>query len=240
MYWNQVDFSFVEIPTEIGALQRLRTLDIEFNLFSGPIPPFIFNLSSLVILGLSGNNFTGGLPDDICEDLPSLGGLYLSYNQLSGQLPSTLWRCENLGDVALAYNQFIGSIPRSVGNLTRVKRIFLGVNYLSGTLLTLLFQLCNCSYTSKTNLALYYEYVLSYMKLKLCWMLVYFIEYKLLISHITWQKFVIVGERFVLGLSWPRKLTSASLCLSTKAFSSIMDAKDCLSLEIAKCSIHRV
>lgn len=124
----------LDIPAEIGKLGRLKTLNLESNLISGPIPGPIFNLSSLLALDLTRNNFTGGLPDHICENLPALKGLYLSVNHLSGRLPSTLWLCENLRDVGLADNEFTGSIPTNFGNLTWAKQIALWGNYLSGTI----------------------------------------------------------------------------------------------------------
>uniref|UniRef100_A0A9I9CF62 non-specific serine/threonine protein kinase n=1 Tax=Cucumis melo TaxID=3656 RepID=A0A9I9CF62_CUCME len=121
-----------EIPSEIGKLGRLKTLNLESNLISGPIPEGVFNLSSLIALDLTRNNFTGGLPDDICENLPALKGLYLSVNHLSGRLPSTLWQCENIVDVGMADNEFTGSIPTNFRNLTWAKQIVLWGNYLSG------------------------------------------------------------------------------------------------------------
>ncbi|XP_038722006.1 probable leucine-rich repeat receptor-like protein kinase At1g35710 [Tripterygium wilfordii] len=71
----------------------------------GPIPFFIFNMSSLTTIYLEGNDLFGSLPKDTCQHLPLL----------------------NLGQ-----NKLIGGIPKSVGNGTLLKGSYLAPNYLKG------------------------------------------------------------------------------------------------------------
>ena len=71
---------------------------------------------------------------DMCDRIPNLNGLYLSYNQLSGQIPTSLHKCAKLQLISLSYNEFIGSIPKGIGNLSELEVLYLGQNYLTGTI----------------------------------------------------------------------------------------------------------
>ncbi|XP_004295582.1 PREDICTED: probable LRR receptor-like serine/threonine-protein kinase At3g47570-like [Fragaria vesca subsp. vesca] len=125
---------FKEIPNEIGALIQLEMLSVKHNALNGPIPITVFNMSSLVILDFYGNNLSGNLPDNICQHLPSIQGLYLGYNQLDGPLPSKWSQCKQLLSVLSATNNFSGRIPTSIGNLTQIKTIDFSYNSLTGTI----------------------------------------------------------------------------------------------------------
>ncbi|KAL6282451.1 hypothetical protein ACE6H2_013380 [Prunus campanulata] len=126
--------NFNEIPKEIGFLHQLETLDVEFNVLKGHVPVVVFNMSSLTTLALSGNSLSGGLPDNICQHLPSLQILGLGRNQFDGPLPSKLWQCRELLKLFLGENNFSGSIPKNIGNLTIMELINLSNNNLTGTI----------------------------------------------------------------------------------------------------------
>ncbi|XP_059671109.1 receptor kinase-like protein Xa21 [Cornus florida] len=70
----------------------------------------------------------------MCNNLPKLGGLHLSSNQLNGQIPSNLCKCRELQILSLSLNGFNGSIPREIGNLTMLKELYLGRNNLKGVI----------------------------------------------------------------------------------------------------------
>ncbi|KAH9772113.1 protein NSP-INTERACTING KINASE 1 [Citrus sinensis] len=50
------------IPTEIGKLSKLLTLDLSNNFFTGPIPSTVSHLETLQYLDLSYNNLSGPVP----------------------------------------------------------------------------------------------------------------------------------------------------------------------------------
>ncbi|KAH9698780.1 protein kinase domain-containing protein [Citrus sinensis] len=122
-----------EIPEELGNLAELEMLVLTSNLLTGAIPASIFNLSSmLTALDFTNNSLTGSFPDDTCQGLPRLKGLYMSYNQFKGPIPNNLWHCKDLSTVSLSFNQFTGRIPRDLGNSTKLKSLHLGLNNLIG------------------------------------------------------------------------------------------------------------
>ncbi|XP_021826532.1 LRR receptor-like serine/threonine-protein kinase EFR isoform X2 [Prunus avium] len=123
-----------EIPKEIGFLDHVEELYVSYNALKGPVPVVVFNMSSLTTLTLYGNSLSGGLPDNICQHLPSLQNLYLGRNQFDGPLPSKLWQCRELLILYLSENNFSGSIPKNIGNLTMMKEISLSFNNLTGTI----------------------------------------------------------------------------------------------------------
>ncbi|MFQ6658182.1 hypothetical protein Gotur_027561 [Gossypium turneri] len=70
----------------------------------------------------------------MCQHLPKLEGLHLSLNELSGNIPLSIGKCNNLQILSLSINQFTCIIPRSIGNLTRLRHLYLGFNNLEGTI----------------------------------------------------------------------------------------------------------
>ncbi|KAL2229054.1 UNVERIFIED_CONTAM: Receptor kinase-like protein Xa21 [Sesamum indicum] len=123
-----------KIPDEIGNLHNLKRLSLQFNKFDGLIPTTIFNISSLESLALTGNSLSGDLQGDLCRSLPRLNELYLSSNELDGQIPSNISQCSQLRLLSLSHNKFSGSVPSGIGNLTALEILYLGSNDLTGTI----------------------------------------------------------------------------------------------------------
>ncbi|KAL6330185.1 hypothetical protein AAG906_040106 [Vitis piasezkii] len=126
------------IPREIGNLSNLNSLQLGSCGISGPIPPEIFNISSLQRIDLTDNSLHGSLPMDICKHLHNLQGLYLSFNQLSGQLPTTLSLCGQLLSLSLWGNRF------TVGDLINLQNLKLSVNNLTGIIPEAILTSQNC------------------------------------------------------------------------------------------------
>ncbi|KAL6652027.1 hypothetical protein ACP70R_010952 [Stipagrostis hirtigluma subsp. patula] len=105
----------------------LILLDLSFNNITGQIPQALLNLNSLNFLFLGNNSLSGTLPSSIG---PSLTGLDLSYNQLSGNFPS--WASQNNLQLNLVANNFVinnsnsSILPSGLECLQRNTPCFLG------------------------------------------------------------------------------------------------------------------
>lgn len=84
-------------------------------------------------LYLSNNNLKGNLP---LELLSFTGPLFLdlSHNQLTGNIPVELGTLYNLYDLELGYNQLTGSIPPELAKLPNLQSLGLSNNQLSGSI----------------------------------------------------------------------------------------------------------
>ncbi|KAJ3299855.1 hypothetical protein HDU76_006207 [Blyttiomyces sp. JEL0837] len=68
---------------------------------------------------------------------------YLSQNQLSGSIPSSLGQLSNLVFLYLSSNQLSGDIPDAIGNLANLQYLYLSSNRLSGNIPDALSNLSN-------------------------------------------------------------------------------------------------
>ncbi|RKN03595.1 hypothetical protein D7036_13550 [Aquimarina sp. BL5] len=122
-----------EIPSSIGNLKSLRTLDVYSNKLSGIVPVEIGNLLALKELFLSGNNLSGNIPKSL-GNLHQLLILDAHDNNLYGEIPIELGSLQSLQTFSIADNKLTGSIPRELGQLTNLKKLFLYNNQLVGVL----------------------------------------------------------------------------------------------------------
>ncbi|XP_058216025.1 receptor-like protein EIX2 [Rhododendron vialii] len=117
------------LPDLSLRFQKYPTIDLSYNLLTGPIPPVPLNVSSL---NLSGNKFRGSLSFLCAITVEKLIYLDLSNNRLSGKLPYCLSRFKEVSILSLANNNFHGKIPSSIGSLSQIQTLNLRNNNLSG------------------------------------------------------------------------------------------------------------
>ena len=95
-------------------------------------------MSTLEVVNLRNNSLFSSLPFDMCKhNLHRLKRLRISYNELYGEIPSSLGQCSNLEYLSLHSNSFTGHMPTQIGNLTLLQELYLGANNLSGKILSL-------------------------------------------------------------------------------------------------------
>ena len=121
------------IPTQLGNLTNLTTLDFNYNQLSGSIPPQLGNLTNLTLLDLDNNQLSGSIPTQL-GNLTNLTGLHICGNQLTGSIPTQLGNLTNLTELYLCGNQLTGSIPPQLGNLTQLKDLALIANQITGSI----------------------------------------------------------------------------------------------------------
>ncbi|CAN6181544.1 unnamed protein product [Urochloa humidicola] len=121
----------------------LELIDMYNNNFSGPLPPFNANHTSLRYLHLGGNYFNGSIPTTF-GDLASLEYLGLNGNALTGRVPSSLSRLTRLREMYIGYfNQYAGGVPPEFGDLRSLVRLDMSSCSLTGPVPTSLSRLAN-------------------------------------------------------------------------------------------------
>ena len=122
-----------EIPSEIGNLQNLEILVLGMNNLSGPIQPSIFNISTITLINLFGNQLSGhlDLPPKVSYSLPNLRVFSLGKNKLTGTIPNSITNASKLTGLDLSFNSFSGLIPHTFGSLRFLSVLNLANNYLT-------------------------------------------------------------------------------------------------------------
>ncbi|WRX26041.1 Serine-threonine/tyrosine-protein kinase, partial [Theobroma cacao] len=121
-----------KIPDFIGNnWTKLASLKLEGNSFEGPIPSNIGNLTSLTILRISGI-YNGSSSLDFVRNLKNIADLVLRNVLLTGSIPTDIVEFQSLQKLDLSFNNLTGQIPSELFNMNSLT--FLGNNSLSGTL----------------------------------------------------------------------------------------------------------
>ncbi|KAL4618409.1 hypothetical protein ACB092_06G008100 [Castanea dentata] len=128
---NSLDFN--SILFWVFGLQNLVSLDLSENLFPGPIPVHLQNLTSLRHLDLSLTFFDSSIPNWLYS-FSHLEFLNLGYNNLQGRISSAIGNLTSAISIDLSSNELEGNVPRSIGNLSSLRSLDLGHNQINGTL----------------------------------------------------------------------------------------------------------
>ena len=130
------------IPSQLWTLVKLEVLVLAGNELSGPIPPAIGNLAQLHALDLSSNALQGPVPPEVGQ-LVHLDTLVLAGNSLTGGIPADLGHLSNLTFLDISGNQLTGPIPMHLGRLSNLEVLKLGKNQFTGPIPAEFSQLVN-------------------------------------------------------------------------------------------------
>ncbi|CAK7327378.1 unnamed protein product [Dovyalis caffra] len=125
------------LPTmNLSALRILRLGDNNFNHF---LPHWLSNISTLEVLDLSNSGIKGPTAHISWRKLCNLQLLYLSNNDVSGEiveLVEGLSECSNtsLEELQLVGNKLSGQIPESIGHFKYLRSLYLPSNSFSGSI----------------------------------------------------------------------------------------------------------
>ncbi len=125
------NYLYGSLPLSLGNLSNLVTLDLSTNNLSGEIPSSLGNLTKLQLLSLGGNNITGSIPVSF-GNLVNLTTLNLACN-ITGPIPSFLGNLTKLQTLKL-YGDLRDSIPAFLGNLSNLRVLAMGGSQLSGSI----------------------------------------------------------------------------------------------------------
>ena len=118
------------LPPELLSKSTMKILTLEENNFKGPLPD-ISSMTSLQMLSLFGNAFTGTIPS-YYGTLDGLSLLYLSNNDLTGTIPYQLGDMPSLAEFLLQDNSLTGTLPAELLALGSLHTINVSDNFLSG------------------------------------------------------------------------------------------------------------
>ncbi|KAL4574696.1 hypothetical protein LXL04_021532 [Taraxacum kok-saghyz] len=120
------------ISDDFQNFHHLSFLNISTNGFSTTLPKSLANLTSLVTMDVSENNFVGEFPEGFGIGATRLKTVNASSNNFSGFLPEYLANATSLETLDFRGSFFVGSIPKSYRNLRNLKFLGLSGNNLTG------------------------------------------------------------------------------------------------------------
>ncbi|PWA41035.1 Concanavalin A-like lectin/glucanase, subgroup [Artemisia annua] len=116
------------IPEILKSCSELELFDISRNNVSGEIP------MELERFDVSSNQLTGEIPAGICEGTYSLVLLHLSFNSLTGIIPSSFQYLSKLQELIIWNNVLSGEIPEEIRYVEALENLILDFNYLTGSI----------------------------------------------------------------------------------------------------------
>ncbi|KAH7657110.1 Non-specific serine/threonine protein kinase protein, partial [Dioscorea alata] len=136
--------------TSLVNCTSMQVLGLDSNQFSGKLPRSVANLSShLTMLLLGTNQLSGTFPQGI-ENYAQLTFLSMENNLFTGDVPFSIGRLSNLQKLYLYNNRFSGPIPSSIGFLTQLIDLRLDGNGFVGSIPSSIGQ---CKHLQSINLS---------------------------------------------------------------------------------------
>ncbi|KAG8478664.1 hypothetical protein CXB51_028529 [Gossypium anomalum] len=128
------------LPPLLVNSPRLSVVELSFNQLTGPIPGSFFTSTTLKSLNLSGNHLSGVIPLQgsrvnellVMSSYPQMESLDLSYNSLTGGLPSEIGNIAALKLLNLADNDLSGQLPSELSKLSNLEYLDLSGNNFKG------------------------------------------------------------------------------------------------------------
>ncbi|CAG7860648.1 unnamed protein product [Brassica rapa] len=114
-----------QVPESISNVATLQLLNLSANAFTGKIPQDLSLLNNLTVLDISSNHLDGSLPQDLQGT--SLHYLNLSHNQISGDIsPTFAQKVPPTIILDISFNNLTGPIPSTPPMLNQRAESFLG------------------------------------------------------------------------------------------------------------------
>ena len=133
------------IPTQLGEVRRLVSVDLSYNLLTGHCPRHLGLARQLRQCKLHNNKLSGVFPSELCY-LLHIQFVDFSNNRLTGRLPHEMEKMQRVWNVRLSENRLTGPIPTEIGAMTQLSELDLAHNGLTSTVPTEITQLQQLRY----------------------------------------------------------------------------------------------
>ncbi|KAK9725002.1 hypothetical protein RND81_05G114700 [Saponaria officinalis] len=122
------------VSLDFRKFQYLSYLELSDMNLKGDIQfiSTLANCSTMELLGLQGNKFTGSLPKTIANLSTTINVLDVGQNQIGGEIYAGISNLINLGFLEMSDNEFTGTIPYEFGNFQKLEQFDLSSNKLTG------------------------------------------------------------------------------------------------------------
>uniref|UniRef100_A0A8I6WS09 non-specific serine/threonine protein kinase n=2 Tax=Hordeum vulgare subsp. vulgare TaxID=112509 RepID=A0A8I6WS09_HORVV len=118
------------LPDELGNMRALQKISVSTNMLEGELPAGLVRLPDLVYIVAFDNFFSGTIPPVSSRQLTVVS---MANNNFSGELPRGLClSASRLMYLGLDSNRFTGTVPACYRNLTKLVRIRMAHNLLTG------------------------------------------------------------------------------------------------------------
>mmetsp|Transcript_8755 Transcript_8755/g.21367 ORF Transcript_8755/g.21367 Transcript_8755/m.21367 type:complete len:732 (-) Transcript_8755:94-2289(-) len=111
----------------IDGWQNMIDLDISVNRLEGPFPTLFWNMTSLEVADLHGNDFMGQIPE-ILEIHEKMTFFAVQDNNLEGRLPNNIAFLPNLKHLDISANKMTMPFPEGMSSLTNLASLYTGIN----------------------------------------------------------------------------------------------------------------
>ncbi|PSS31529.1 Receptor-like protein kinase [Actinidia chinensis var. chinensis] len=120
-----------EVPEELGHFEKLVNLSLYENKLTGSLPERLGSVSDFNLIDASENFLTGRIPPEMCKQ-GKMTKLLLIRNKLSGEIPSTYANCMSMTRFRVSNNSLSGEVPTGIWGLPNVDLIDIALNRLEG------------------------------------------------------------------------------------------------------------
>ncbi|KAF7847699.1 hypothetical protein BT93_L2712 [Corymbia citriodora subsp. variegata] len=122
-----------KFPKWLQTQRNITMLRMSNASISDDVPDWLYNIfSNIEVLDISTNMLRGQVPQDIGDKMPQLMELRLDGNDLTGGIPNSLCKLNELHEISLSKNQLSGKLPRCWGASQALGILFFGDNKLNG------------------------------------------------------------------------------------------------------------